>query len=230
MRSSNQHKFDCSRDYHFWYRGWPSRRILPNDCCLPAGARHVGRRRQLSRIPISDNRVANLKHADLYSKRRRLYHDFEPVTRKISETLIWLLIVLVMIIVLAAGLLKDLTFTTFRQSLDSWVLLPPIVRNIAAFTVPTLEIFLSASWFFGPRRAWVLWSATALLTSFAVVYAAHVVTVGPPTCNCLGPLLQFNTSRWLSVEIVVRNFLMCAPLVIGALRIQSYRALQGGRS
>ena len=120
----------------------------------------------------------------------------------------------VMITVCAAGALKLVDLESFEDALDSWVLVPRALRQLAVFGVPTAEVFIGMSWFFGPGRAWVLWLGVALLTLFAVVYGVHVLTVGPPKCECFGKILQYRSFQTSARWIVVRDALLCLPLLV----------------
>jgi len=129
-------------------------------------------------------------------------------TRGLSELGVWT----VMVIVGFAGVLKFLDLRGFDESLDTWVLFPPSVRSIATYTVPTVEVFISASWMFGPRRRWVVATAASLLVVFSGSVAAHALSVGPPTCRCFGLLARYHEFQSNAWWILGRDTGLLAPL------------------
>ncbi len=119
---------------------------------------------------------------------------------------------LVMAVVGLAGLMKLLDLGEFDRSLATWVLLPPWVRMVAAPSVPFVEVFIAASWFLAPGRRWVVHGALGLLALFALVYALHTLTVGPPDCNCFGPLARYQAMRETAGRVLARDVVMCGAL------------------
>ncbi len=133
----------------------------------------------------------------------------------------------VMALLCGAGLLKLADLDGFRHSLDSWVLVPVPLRLIAVYAVPTGEVFIGMSWFFGSGRTWVLWGALLLLTLFGVTYGVHALTVGPPTCQCFGKLLEYHAFRASARWVLLQDAIMCIALLLalGAVRSSASAAI-----
>lgn len=133
----------------------------------------------------------------------------------------------VMALLCGAGLLKLADLDSFRHSLDSWVLVPLPLRLIAVYAVPTGEVFVGMSWFFGAGRSWVLWGALLLLTLFGVTYGVHALTVGPPTCQCFGKLLEYHAFRASARWVILQDAIMCIALLLalGAARSSASAAI-----
>ena len=108
----------------------------------------------------------------------------------------------VMAAIIAAALGKLADLRGFAFSLHSWMLLPEWMRGSAVYLVPTLELFIGLSWFFGPGRRWVLWWALALIAIFSLTYAFHLATVGPPKCQCFGLWFEFRTFQSTAKETI----------------------------
>lgn len=120
----------------------------------------------------------------------------------------------VMALLCGAGLLKLADLGSFRYSLESWVLVPVPLRQVAVYAVPTGEIFIGMSWFLGAGRTWVLWGAVALLTLFGLTYGIHSLTVGPPTCQCFGKILEYHAFRTSARWVILQVAIICIPLLL----------------
>ncbi|MGH7242352.1 MAG: type II secretion system protein [Phycisphaerales bacterium] len=140
--------------------------------------------------------------------------DFSPVhsTRERAGLLLQGAVVAV---VLIAGLLKLISIDDFRNSLDTWQLIPRSLRNVVAIGVPAIEILCAGWWFVGGQKRWTSWTCLSLLAAFTGFYAAHVYFLRPPTCNCFSKILAFNQERASSNMIITRNLTLFGLLGLG---------------
>lgn len=132
----------------------------------------------------------------------------------------WLLVPphLVMVLLGVAGVLKLLDMDGFRQSLETWELVPSPIRIAAAMLVPTIEMALFLVWLSGYRRRLAALCAITLLACFAGVFAVHIVLVEPPECSCFGLLRRYGARREQAALVLLRDAVMLAGLLPALLR------------
>jgi len=119
----------------------------------------------------------------------------------------------VMLILGAAGILKLVDLAQFSESLQSWILVPGVLRALAVIFVPIVEVLLCILWFGRVRRQLVAIGAVGMLVLFSLVYAAHLVLVGPPECRCFGLMHKFLETRDLGSMVIWRNVALVAGLL-----------------
>lgn len=107
-------------------------------------------------------------------------------------------------LMLVAGLSKLLNLAAFRDSLDTWVLLPQPARAPIALFVPIAEVALVLLWVFY-RYKWAYIVLGMLVVCFTILYGVHVIWVSPPDCNCTVKLAAFATWQDTVTGIFARN-------------------------
>lgn len=129
-------------------------------------------------------------------------------------------------LMLVAGLSKLLNLAAFRDSLDTWVLLPQPARAPIAFFLPIAEVALVLLWVLY-RYKWAYIALGMLVVGFTVLYGVHVIWVNPPDCNCTVKLAAFATWQDTVTGIFARNGVFLALWgvgFIGVLRLSNDKA------
>lgn len=127
------------------------------------------------------------------------------------------LVACVALIVLVAGILKIRDIDLFRQSLDSWKLVPSGLRSVIAVLVPLLEVAMPSAWLLGLGRLKAAIGMLALLIAFTGVYSAHRIAGFDPECNCLGEIMRMQIVQKIEGHLIARNCVLILALVIGML-------------
>lgn len=113
-----------------------------------------------------------------------------------------------------AGVLKLLDLAQFASDLGTWSLLPPGVLRSAVLGVPICEVGLCGFWFLGGFPRWVRFAVLIVLPGFTLVYAAHLLLVGPPTCGCFGKWNAYLDMKGHSWVLIARNITMIACVLV----------------
>ncbi len=128
---------------------------------------------------------------------------------------LWLAIDLFAALILiraAIGKARDLA--AFEGALDGYRLLPFWSLPAAKVGFPAAELFIAASLLIPPLRALAGYAAAGLLVLFALAMAINLVRGRREIdCGCGGP----DARQTLSWDLVVRNLVIAAALVIAAL-------------
>lgn len=107
---------------------------------------------------------------------------------------------------------KLLDVPRWEQGLETWTILPPLLRSMLVFAVPAAECLVVLLWLTGVQRRVTLALGIAMLVLYSAALAIRVWLAGPPDCQCLGRLAayfdQFGGFEWL----FVRDALMIAGL------------------
>jgi prepilin-type N-terminal cleavage/methylation domain-containing protein len=125
-----------------------------------------------------------------------------------------------------AGLLKFLDLPEFRSSLAGWQLIPAGVAGVLSFLVPSVEVILAGIWFVGGRRGLAVIGTATVLVGFTAAFAAHLVVVGAPDCNCFGVISRFLSQRDQARWTIARNASMLAGLALGSWLTRAERGSQ----
>lgn len=125
------------------------------------------------------------------------------------------LIGLVMLFLLAAAVGKMIDPGTFRESLDTWILLPHAMRDPLALVLPIFEFSLAVAWLFGFYRDWSVVSVAVLLILFTTAFGLHVALGREPQCECLGEWMAFDRLQIVSYNLFTRNGVLLGLLAIG---------------
>lgn len=112
----------------------------------------------------------------------------------------------------AAAILKRADLPGFRESLETWVLVPPSVRGAIAILVPVSEFVVAGLWLLAIARPLVLKLALVMLLGFTLAYAAHWVFVGAPECSFLGQLVRYESNKRSAESLIVRNTVLMSVL------------------
>jgi len=129
---------------------------------------------------------------------------------------LWLFILFMLI----AGFSKLFNLSAFRDSLDTWVLLPQVARAPVAVLVPTIEVGLSVAWML-LRKKWAYLSLGALVGIFTAIYLVHVLFVEPPQCNCTVRLAAFASWQDTVAGVLIRNIVLFGVWGAGLFKVNS---------
>lgn len=121
-------------------------------------------------------------------------------------------------LMLVAGLSKLLNLAAFRDSLDTWVLLPQPARAPIALFVPIAEVALVLLWLLY-RYKWAYIILGMLVVCFTILYGVHVIWVNPPDCNCTVKLAAFATWQDTVTGIFARNGMFLAMWGVGFIGV-----------
>lgn len=122
---------------------------------------------------------------------------------------------MVALFITVAGAAKIKDIDVFRQSLESWSLIPVAVRSTVATVVPILEIGLGFAWLLGLNRRILTLLIAGLLICFTSVYAIHRIAGYAPDCQCLGKLLRVQGLEHQADVLIWRNGVLIGVLGIG---------------
>lgn len=128
-----------------------------------------------------------------------------------------ILIALVMAVVLLGAVGKLLDLGGFRDSLDSWALVPARFHPPISIAVPLVEIAVASAWFVGVHRSVMVLFAGGMIAMFTVVYAAHLAWASAPECNCFGLIVAYERGRISSENLLMRNAILLGMLAVGGL-------------
>lgn len=131
-------------------------------------------------------------------------------------------------VVLAVAALAKLTdIPKFRESLESWVLLPRPIRSAVTVVVPSCELVVAGLWLLSIARPLALRLGLLLMVTLTAAYTASWILVGPPECSCLGRLLEYEAARRSWQVAIGRNAVMLlilsAGLVVDVRRLRLAR-------
>ncbi len=101
------------------------------------------------------------------------------------------MIVILGALLVVSGLAKVLALRDFRESLESWTLVPTVVRSVVSWVVPPMELALGLLAIGLPNRRGAAWAIALLLLVFSAGYATQWAFAGPPKCNCFGLLIRY---------------------------------------
>ncbi|KAA0212865.1 MAG: prepilin-type N-terminal cleavage/methylation domain-containing protein [Leptolyngbya sp. PLA3] len=114
-----------------------------------------------------------------------------------------------------AGAAKIYDMDLFRQSLDSWRLIPDAVRSTVSVLLPVLELGLGLAWLLGYSQRLLTLLLAGVLFAFSAVYAAHVAAGYVPERKCLGELLRVGAFEREAHALLYRNGALIALLCTG---------------
>lgn len=119
---------------------------------------------------------------------------------------------------LFAAVSKFMDLERFRDSLDTWLLIPEAVRPALAVLVPTLEASAALLFFGWPRlRHYLVFGV--MLAGFTGFYALHLIAYEPPDCECFLKLEAFARWRGAVTGIIPRNLVLLAIWAVGCVPI-----------
>jgi|GEM_PF-4148240 len=119
---------------------------------------------------------------------------------------------------LYAAVSKFADLERFRDSLDTWLLIPAAVRPGMAVLIPTLELS-AALLFFGWPRLLHYMAFGVMLAGFTGFYAIHLVAYEPPDCECFLKLEAFAQWKGAVTGVIPRNLLLLAVWAVGCVPI-----------
>ena len=137
------------------------------------------------------------------------------MTRNLVLVCRWMFVVLMGI----AGISKLSSLASFRDSLDSWVLLPEMTRAPITLLVPMAEVLLVLVYIFYRYRS-AYFALGSVVVLFTVVFLLHVVLVEPPDCSCTAKLLTFQSWHDSVLGIVLRNAVYILIWAIGIIGLR----------
>ncbi len=114
-----------------------------------------------------------------------------------------------------AALAKLADLPAFRESLESWELVPRSIRGMLAVVVPACELVVAGLWLMSIARPLALRLGLVLMVVLTAAYTAHWLLVGPPECSCLGRLLEYETTRRSWKFVIGRNTVLLVLLTAG---------------
>jgi hypothetical protein len=100
---------------------------------------------------------------------------------------------IVMGIILLAGIIKLLDLYSFKLSLEQWTVLPPQLRHVATYSVPSFEFFVAGLWLVNVGRRLAFFSVFGLLVSFVIATILQMTFGKMPDCGCFGMV-----ERWIA--------------------------------
>lgn len=123
----------------------------------------------------------------------------------------------VMMVLLVSGAGKLLEWTTFRLSLETWLLMPNGLRAVVATVLPALEIVIALAWMLNlsPHKAAA--AAVAAVASYTAFYGMHLAFSEPPACRCIALIERYRAGRVLGERIMYRNALLLCLVVPAAV-------------
>lgn len=125
---------------------------------------------------------------------------------------------LVAALFLFAAVSKFMDLERFRDSLDTWLLIPEVVRPALTVLVPTLEAS-AALLFFGWPRLRHYMAFGVMLAAFTGFYALHLIAYEPPDCECFLKLEAFAQWRGAVTGVIPRNLVLLAIWAVGCVPI-----------
>lgn len=117
---------------------------------------------------------------------------------------------LLMVVPIAAAVLKLADLAEFRASLDTWTVLPPRLAGVSTIAIPLLELIVSTAWYLGLRRMWALAGWCAMLFVYTGGYLMQWVLGGPPDCGCLGAMDSYFAKMGEIPWLLTRNTILAA--------------------
>ncbi len=118
----------------------------------------------------------------------------------------------VLLLLLAAGLLKAWDLPGFASSLKSWPLIPAWSRPALSLLVVGMELAMFPAWLAGARRN-TRRVAAGFVLAMACVYGVHLGMGFHPKCSCFGEFVRFETMR----SGATYRMLMYAGLLVALL-------------
>lgn len=142
--------------------------------------------------------------------RRPALKDREGITTSV-QTVASIAAWVVLCTIGLSGLLKLSEIGAFQRSLHSWSLLPAWSVPVVTVVVPLVEFLVLAVWLLRlveQRR--MLMVVFGILTTFTLLYIAHLAFAQRPNCNCFGILMrhaELMRSSWM--HLAVNSTLLC---------------------
>lgn len=112
-----------------------------------------------------------------------------------------------------SGLAKFADLRTFAEDLSTWSLLRPSIRAVALTAVPLVEVLLAGLWLIRVRRRLITGLLIAWITLLTGAFGVQAITVGPPSCGCLGVLSRSASELESWPFLLTRNLVLLACLV-----------------
>lgn len=124
-----------------------------------------------------------------------------------------------------SGLTKLLDLPSFRESLRTWTVVPPLAAAVATVLVPPLEFLLAALWAFRIKTIAVGASLIVLVTAITFVLAAQTIVGRPFACGCntYFSLRPASEPTWLPI---IANVSIVSILVLNLLVERRQRTAQ----
>lgn len=116
----------------------------------------------------------------------------------------------------ATGAGKLFTWSSFRDSLDTFVLVPDWILSIASMTTPAAELVPLMLLLAGHRLA-ANCGCLFLLCTFSAIVAWHLHHNVQPACGCLGVWAQYANINESSRSVLVRNLVLAVISVIACV-------------
>jgi len=145
-------------------------------------------------VPVSGRHLASLAQA------RTPMRKSERVGRMLTG--------IVMLVLAVAAIMKLSAMDDFRESVESWSLLPTWLTGSVTYAVPGAELAIAVFWFLGAARPAATIAAFLLLAIFTSALIAHILFAEPPDCGCFGKHLQFAEGRRAAEALLGRNGVM----------------------
>ncbi|MFN7021854.1 MAG: MauE/DoxX family redox-associated membrane protein [Phycisphaerales bacterium] len=123
----------------------------------------------------------------------------------------------VMMVLLVSGAGKLLEWTTFRLSLETWLLMPNGLRAVVAVALPASEIVIALAWMLNLSRRKAAAAAVVAVASYTAFYGMHVVFSEPPACRYIALIERYWAGRVLGERIMYRNAMLLCLVVPAAV-------------
>lgn len=119
---------------------------------------------------------------------------------------------------LFAAVSKFTDLGRFRDSLDTWLLIPGAIRPALAVLIPTLELSAALLFFGWPRLLYYM-AFGVMLAGFTALYAAHLIAYEPPDCECFLKLEAFAQWKSAVTGVIPRNLVLLAIWGVGCIPV-----------
>jgi len=119
-----------------------------------------------------------------------------------------------MSIVGIAGAMKLLDLYSFKVSIEQWTVFPLLMKVLAVFALPALEVLLAGAWILNIERKHAFYSTLSLLFVFVAASLFQMFFGQMPECGCFGVLEKWIAFSEGTYTTLVRSLLMTILVLI----------------